>query len=87
MLPPGRRDKPTDEVPHLMPDAGRGGGQIGDGQWHHVAVHRLTVRVEQQLQQFVTSSIWAYVDVRQRIACWADEFIASEAYVADDTGF
>src|SRR5438270_9894894 len=41
----------------------------------------------QQLQQFVTSSTWDYVDVRHRIACWADEFIAPEAYVIDDTGF
>ncbi|MDT7776941.1 MAG: hypothetical protein QOC67_5865, partial [Pseudonocardiales bacterium] len=40
-----------------------------------------------QLQQFVTSSTWDYVDVRRRIACWADGFIAPEAYVIDDTGF
>src|SRR3954469_22618035 len=41
----------------------------------------------QQLQQFVTSSTWDHADVRRRIACWADEFIAPEAYVIDDTGF
>src|SRR5882757_9439409 len=41
----------------------------------------------QQLQQFVTSSTWDYIDVRRRIACWAEGFIAPEAYVVDDTGF
>jgi SRSO17 transposase len=41
----------------------------------------------QQLQQFVTSSTWDHADVRRRIACWADEFIAPDAYVIDDTGF
>ena len=41
----------------------------------------------QQLQQFVTSSNWDHVDVRERIARWADEFIAPDAYVIDDTGF
>ena len=41
----------------------------------------------QQLQQFVTSSTWDCVDVRRRIACWAQEFVRPEAYVIDDTGF
>src|SRR5436190_14694023 len=41
----------------------------------------------QQLQQFVTSSTWDYVDVRRRIARWANEFVGPEAYVVDDTGF
>src|SRR3954463_10978683 len=41
----------------------------------------------QQLQQFVTSPTWDYVDVRRRIACWAEEFVRPEAYVIDDTGF
>jgi SRSO17 transposase len=41
----------------------------------------------QQLQQFVTSSTWDHVDVRKRIARWADEFITPDAYVIDDTGF
>jgi SRSO17 transposase len=41
----------------------------------------------QQLQQFVTSSTWDYADVRRRIAGWAEEFIAPQAYVVDDTGF
>src|SRR5436305_3248663 len=41
----------------------------------------------QQLQQFVTSSTWDHAGVRRRIARWADEFIAPEAYVIDDTGF
>jgi SRSO17 transposase len=41
----------------------------------------------QQLQQFVTSSTWDYVDVRERVARWAEEFIDPRAYVIDDTGF
>src|SRR3954468_7559041 len=41
----------------------------------------------QQLQQFVTSSTWDHVEVRRRMARWADEFIGPEAYVIDDTGF
>ena len=41
----------------------------------------------QQLQQFVTSSTWDYVEVRKRVARWADEFIEPEAYVIDDSGF
>jgi SRSO17 transposase len=41
----------------------------------------------QQLQQFVTSSTWDYAGVRRRVARWADEFIAPQAYVAGDTGF
>ena len=41
----------------------------------------------QQLQQFVTSSTWDYAGVRRRVAGWADEFIAPQAYVVDDTGF
>src|SRR3954447_9325129 len=41
----------------------------------------------QQLQQFVTSSTWDHVEVRKRLARWADEFIEPEAYVVDDSGF
>src|SRR4051794_5233079 len=41
----------------------------------------------QQLQQFVTSSTWDHVEVRRRMARWADEFIGPEAYVIEDTGF
>ncbi|HWR47627.1 MAG TPA: transposase [Pseudonocardiaceae bacterium] len=41
----------------------------------------------QQLQQFVTSSTWDYVDVRRRVARWAETFIDPDAYVVDDTGF
>jgi len=41
----------------------------------------------QQLQQFVTSSTWDYRQVRRRVARWADEFVAPQAYVIDDTGF
>ena len=41
----------------------------------------------QQLQQFVTSSTWDHVEVRKRVAQWADEFIEPEAYVIDDSGF
>jgi SRSO17 transposase len=41
----------------------------------------------QQLQQFVTSSTWDYLDVRKRVARWAEEFIDPSAYVIDDTGF
>ena len=41
----------------------------------------------QQLQQFVTSSTWDHIEVRNRVAKWADEFIEPEAYVIDDSGF
>ena len=41
----------------------------------------------QQLQQFVTSSSWDHVEVRKRVARWADEFVGPEAYVIDDSGF
>jgi SRSO17 transposase len=41
----------------------------------------------QQLQQFVTSSTWDHVEVRKRLAEWADRFIQPEAYVIDDSGF
>src|SRR5436309_1799739 len=41
----------------------------------------------QRLQQFVTSSTWDHIEVRKRLARWADEFIDPEAYVIDDSGF
>jgi SRSO17 transposase len=41
----------------------------------------------QQLQQFVSSSTWDHVEVRRRMARWADEFIVPDAHVIDDTGF
>jgi SRSO17 transposase len=41
----------------------------------------------QRLQQFVTSSTWDHVEVRKRVARWADEFICPDAYVIDDSGF
>ena len=41
----------------------------------------------QQLQQFVTSSTWDHVEVRWRLARWADGFVVPEAYVVDDSGF
>jgi SRSO17 transposase len=41
----------------------------------------------QQLQQFVTSSTWDHVEVRKRLARWADEFLVPDAYVIDDSGF
>jgi SRSO17 transposase len=41
----------------------------------------------QRLQQFVTSSTWDHVEVRKRLARWADEFICPDAYVIDDSGF
>jgi SRSO17 transposase len=41
----------------------------------------------QQLQQFVTSSTWDHVEVRKRMASWADAFVRPEAYVIDDSGF
>jgi SRSO17 transposase len=41
----------------------------------------------QQLQQFVTSSTWDHVEVRKRVAGWADDFVEPEAYVIDDSGF
>jgi SRSO17 transposase len=41
----------------------------------------------QRLQQFLTSSTWDHVEVRKRVARWADEFIDPDAYVIDDSGF
>jgi SRSO17 transposase len=41
----------------------------------------------QQLQQFVTSSTWDHVEVRKRVARWADDVFDPEAYVVDDSGF
>lgn len=41
----------------------------------------------QQLQQFVSSSTWDYAGVRQRLAGWAQQFLAPRALVLDDTGF
>jgi SRSO17 transposase len=41
----------------------------------------------QQLQQFVTSSPWKVEPVRRRLAALAEEVIAPEAWVIDDTGF
>jgi SRSO17 transposase len=41
----------------------------------------------QQLQQFVTSSPWKVEPVRRRLAVLAEEAIAPEAWVIDDTGF
>jgi SRSO17 transposase len=41
----------------------------------------------QQLQQFVTSSTWDYVEVRRRVARWVNEFVRPEAFVVDDSGF
>jgi SRSO17 transposase len=41
----------------------------------------------QQLQQFVTTSTWDHVDVRERLAAWAQESVGPEAHVIDDVGF
>ena len=41
----------------------------------------------QQLQQFVTTSTWDHVEVRKRVARWAESFINPQAFVIDDTGF
>jgi SRSO17 transposase len=41
----------------------------------------------QQLQQFVTTSTWDHVEVRRRLAVWAQEFVEPRALVVDDTGF
>jgi SRSO17 transposase len=41
----------------------------------------------QQLQQFVSTSTWDHVQVRRRMALWAQEFIDPRALVIDDTGF
>jgi SRSO17 transposase len=41
----------------------------------------------QQLQQFIASSTWDYLEVRKRLAKWAEGFIDPEAYVIDDSGF
>lgn len=41
----------------------------------------------QQLQQFIASSTWDYLEVRKRVAKWVEGFIKPEAYVIDDSGF
>jgi SRSO17 transposase len=41
----------------------------------------------QRLQQFVSSSTWDHVEVRRRLAVWANRFIGPDALVIDDTGF
>ena len=41
----------------------------------------------QQLQQFMPSSTWGYVEVRRRVARRASAHIDPEAYAIDDTGF
>lgn len=41
----------------------------------------------QQLQQFVTTSTWDHVEVRERLATRAQELVAPEAHVIDDVGF
>lgn len=41
----------------------------------------------QQLQQFVSSSLWPVEPVRRRLAARAIEAIGPEAWVVDDTGF
>lgn len=41
----------------------------------------------QRLQQFVSSSTWDHVEVRKRVARWAESFIDPCAFVIDDTGF
>ncbi len=41
----------------------------------------------QQLQQFIASSTWDHLEVRKRVAQWAEGFINPEAYVIDDSGF
>lgn len=41
----------------------------------------------QQLQQFVSSSTWDYVKVRERMARWAAAHISPQAYAIDDVGF
>ena len=41
----------------------------------------------QQLQQFVSSSLWPVEPVRRRLAARAIQVIRPEAWVVDDTGF
>ena len=41
----------------------------------------------QQLQQFISSSTWDYVEVRRRVGRWAAAHIGPQAYAIDDTGF
>src|SRR5204863_4150227 len=41
----------------------------------------------QQLQQFISSSTWDFVEVRRRVARWAAAHITPQAYAIDDTGF
>lgn len=52
----------------------------------HPMAERLGVD-HQQLQQFVTSSTWDHVEVRRRIAQWAENAIGADAFAIDDVGF
>jgi hypothetical protein len=40
-----------------------------------------------RLQQFITSSIWDYAEVRRNVARWFAASFPVEALVVDDTGF
>jgi SRSO17 transposase len=41
----------------------------------------------QQLQQFISSSTWEHIDVRRRLATWAQDVVVPDADVIDDVGF
>src|SRR5919202_5105121 len=63
-------------------------GLLVDGQRKSMQPMAARLGVDhQQLQQFITSSTWDHIEVRKRIARWANGFIEPEAYVIDDTGF
>ncbi len=63
-------------------------GLLTDGK--RKSMHPMAARLgvdHQQLQQFIASSTWDYLEVRKRVAQWAEGFIHPEAYVIDDSGF
>jgi len=63
-------------------------GLMSDGKRKSIQPMAARLGVDhQQLQQFIASSTWDYVEVRERVARWVEGFIDPEAYVIDDSGF
>src|SRR6186997_659290 len=62
-------------------------GLLTDGQRKSMQPMAARLGVDhQRLQQFITSSTWDHVEVRKRVARWADDVLDPEAYVIDDSG-
>src|SRR3954467_3172730 len=76
-----RRDQRDKGAPYLR-------GLLLDGRRESMQPMAERLGVDHQgLQQFVSSSIRAVGPVRERLARWAVEVIALDAWAVDDTGF